>query len=215
MAKPIDLTGQQFGKLKIISRDETRLGGCAYWLCECQCKDKNIISVASYNLRSGHTISCGCIKKIDLSGETFGFLKVIRQAEGQKRGGKKRTKWCCICMRCGNYADVYTECLVSGFTKSCGCLTRDRDMSEEIKKEYVDGTQLSKLQPKISKANKSGVVGVNWDKSRNKWQASIRFKGHKYNLGRFEDFDLACEIRKEAEKQLFGNFLEWYEKNKI
>lgn len=55
------------------------------------------------------------------------------------------------------------------------------------------------------------VVGVNWDKSRNKWQASIRFQGHKYNLGRFDDFNDACKVRKEAENAIFRNFLEWHE----
>ena len=58
--------------------------------------------------------------------------------------------------------------LVSGGTTSCGCLVKDKDMPEKIRKEFINGTQISKLQPKPTKANKSGVVGVNWDKSRNK-----------------------------------------------
>lgn len=57
------------------------------------------------------------------------------------------------------------------------------------------------------------MVGVNWDKSRNKWQASIRFQGHKYNLGRFEDFDMAVTARKEAEKQIFGRVFSWCDDN--
>jgi hypothetical protein len=55
---------------------------------------------------------------------------------------------------------------------------------------------------------------VCWDKSRGKWKADIRFRGKKYNLGRFDDINDAIEARKEAEKQLFGNFLEWYEEYK-
>lgn len=81
---------------------------------------------------------------------------------------------------------------------------------------FFEGTQPSKIQldKTPTKANKSGVVGVNWDKSRNKWQATIRFKGKKYNLGRFDDIQDAIDARKEAEKQLFGSFIEWYEARK-
>jgi hypothetical protein len=71
-----------------------------------------------------------------------------------------------------------------------------------------------KLDKTPGKANKSGVVGVNWDKSRGKWQASIRFQGHKYNLGRFDFIQDAIDARKEAEKQIFGGFIKWYELNK-
>ena len=78
---------------------------------------------------------------------------------------------------------------------------------------FVAGTQPCKIQidPTPTKANKSGVVGVNWDKSRRKWQASIRFRGHKYNLGRFKNIQDAIDARKAAEREIFGNFIEWYE----
>lgn len=36
-----------------------------------------------------------------------------------------------------------------------------------------------------SKANTSGVTGVSWDSSRNKWLAQIRMNGKKKNLGRY------------------------------
>lgn len=73
---------------------------------------------------------------------------------------------------------------------------------------FFADTQISKLNSKPTKANKSGVVGVNWDKSRGKWMASIRFKGHRYYLGRFSDFEDACKARKIAEEAIFGGFLE-------
>lgn len=76
---------------------------------------------------------------------------------------------------------------------------------------FIDGTMPCKLHGKITKANKSGIVGVNWDNARGKWQASIRFRGHKYNLGRFDDIEEAAKIRADAEKELFGNFLLWYD----
>lgn len=55
---------------------------------------------------------------------------------------------------------------------------------------------------------------MNWDKARGKWQASIRFKGKKYNLGRFASKEEAAEVRAKAEKEIFGGFLEWYDRYK-
>lgn len=61
---------------------------------------------------------------------------------------------------------------------------------------------------KISKANKSGIKGVSWDKNRNKWVAQITFKGKNYNLGRYNNKEDAREAREKAEKEMFGKFLE-------
>lgn len=44
--------------------------------------------------------------------------------------------------------------------------------------------------------NTSGCVGVTWDKSRNKWHVTFCKK----NLGRFESFEEAVAVRKQAEK---------------
>lgn len=44
--------------------------------------------------------------------------------------------------------------------------------------------------------NKSGCVGVCWDKTRQKWRVMI----NKKNIGRFDNFDEAVKARKEAEK---------------
>lgn len=57
----IDRTGQRFGWLTAISRDfEHQKGKNVRWNCKCDCG--NIVSVAGYQLVTGHTISCGCIK---------------------------------------------------------------------------------------------------------------------------------------------------------
>lgn len=38
----------------------------------------------------------------------------------------------------------------------------------------------------------------------------IEFQGKNYRLGRFNDIEDAAAARKEAEKALFGNFLDWF-----
>lgn len=54
----IDLTGQKFNKLTVISRAENTKQGQAQWLCMCDCGNNTIVS--SRNLKSGHVRSCGC-----------------------------------------------------------------------------------------------------------------------------------------------------------
>lgn len=49
--------------------------------------------------------------------------------------------------------------------------------------------------------NKSGIVGVCWDKSRNKWAAFIHLNNRIKHLGRFNDFQDAVARRKSAEKE--------------
>lgn len=52
--------GATFGKWKVVRKDESKRNDAhIYWICQCQCG--NIKSVRSTNLRSGKSISCGCV----------------------------------------------------------------------------------------------------------------------------------------------------------
>ena len=55
--------------------------------------------------------------KLDLTGERFGRLTVVRRITD--KDDHKTTKWHCIC-DCGQEKDVTTSHLRSGHTKSCG-----------------------------------------------------------------------------------------------
>lgn len=59
MGKFIDLTGQRFGRLSVISRAENDKNGNVRWLCLCDCGNEVIVSTKS--LKNGHTKSCGCL----------------------------------------------------------------------------------------------------------------------------------------------------------
>lgn len=54
----VDITGQTFGLLTAIKYE-----GHSNWSFECACVDKNIVVVNAYNVKSGHTSSCGCFRK--------------------------------------------------------------------------------------------------------------------------------------------------------
>lgn len=56
--KFIDLTGQKFGRLTVISFDGKARNGHSRWLCQCDCGNK--VTVSYEALKKGDTKSCGC-----------------------------------------------------------------------------------------------------------------------------------------------------------
>lgn len=134
MGFPIDITGQKFGRLTVLSRSANSKDGRAMWRCLCDCGNETIVS--GKVLRNGHTKSCGCLNKeitskrftIDRVGLTYGKLTVISRADDYlSPNGRKHTMWLCQC-ECGNTTIVDSCQLVTGKTKSCGCL-REENLS--------------------------------------------------------------------------------------
>lgn len=59
-SKPIDISGQRFGRLTVSEMTDQRRKSSVMWRCLCDCG--NIVIAASGDLRTGHTRSCGCLK---------------------------------------------------------------------------------------------------------------------------------------------------------
>lgn len=126
MGKRIDLTGQRFGKLVVLSKAESLREGRgairAMWNCKCDCG--NAVTVRAELLRNGKTKSCGCLKHKhsynfdDLTSREFGRLFVIGINRRDSRG---KIYYDCIC-KCGNRVVVNSNSLKAGHTRSCGCL---------------------------------------------------------------------------------------------
>lgn len=118
----VDLTGERFGRLTVLEKDKGK-----NWRCLCDCGNQKIYP--QYKLLGGLIKSCGCIKheshpRIDLSGQRFGRLLVLHEAEHHVgRSGDRRRQWLCRC-DCGNEITVLQNSLQKGATTSCGCLQR-------------------------------------------------------------------------------------------
>lgn len=119
----IDYAGRRFGYLTVSHRDPERPK--RHWVCVCDCG--NVTSVNIYNLLSGNTRRCTdwyCKTRVpDLTGNRFGKLTAVSFAGFHSRGSAARTlsMWDCVC-DCGNHVVVPTSSLLSGHTRSCGCL---------------------------------------------------------------------------------------------
>lgn len=57
--KLIDITGKRYGLLTVVGQGERTKTGSVRWICECDCGGESLSH--QYNLKSGHTRSCGCL----------------------------------------------------------------------------------------------------------------------------------------------------------
>lgn len=115
-----DLTGMKFNHLTVIKEHGRNFKGSVVWECLCEC-GKTTFAVTS-DLRKGHKKSCGCLKnvshRVDLKGKRFGRLTVKKWVGTSLH---RKALWRCKC-DCGKITTVSSGDLISGNTKSCGCL---------------------------------------------------------------------------------------------
>ncbi|PFW65272.1 AP2 domain-containing protein [Bacillus sp. AFS075034] len=146
-------------------------------------------------------------KKIDITGEKFNSLTVLRVTDKRRFGA---ILWECKC-DCGNKISAIHYHLKIGKIKSCGC-TRDKNRNaaamEFLRNDMIDGTRKTMLSSKIYKNNKSGHKGVCWVKGKQKWRASIHIKGKTIHLGYFAEKEDAIKAREIAEEKYFKPILE-------
>lgn len=125
MGKFIDLTGQKIGKWTVVEHIGTNKFRRATWLCRCECGSEKVID--SGTLINRKSFSCGCDKKVknqklNLAGKKFNRLTVVEEVG---ENNHKNVLWKCIC-DCGNEIVLKASVIVNGYTKSCGCLQKER-----------------------------------------------------------------------------------------
>lgn len=202
--------GQKYNSLTAVEFVE-RKNGRAYWLFRCDCGNEKVIVAG--NVTNGHVKSCGCLAKKqaringrktfkDLTGKKFGKLTAISYCESKQA-------WLCQC-ECGNQCFVAQNnlCRKKNATISCGCAVSLEAANE---KNFVEDTNAGNIINNTAQKNsKSGVRGVYLQNGRyNVW---ISFQHKRYYLGSTKDLEYAIKLRKEAEKRVYGDFIEWYQK---
>lgn len=77
--KTIDIAGERFGRLVVLRFVRVSKTRKAYWLCRCDCGREACIQAG--NLRTGHTVSCGC------------YHRETAQARATKHGQRGTPEW--------------------------------------------------------------------------------------------------------------------------
>lgn len=209
-----DLTGQNFGELTVIQRLGVDDEGVQIWMCHCKCGNTAIVSqtrLLGYKVK--HCASTVHQRRlIDLTGQRFGRLTVMRRAPRGATNGNAR--WLCKC-DCGNYTEADSYNLRHGVTRSCGCLRSENSkkltqcndgfkqhMGDPQALKNDDGVYISSVR--VSKRNHTGVIGVSYDKSSSRWVARLRYQG-RYVLNKScVTFSEAAALRHQAERDYFG-----------
>lgn len=140
--KAEDFTNKRMGKLTVIRRAEDYVipsgDHIVQWLCRCDCGKE--IKLTAQKVREGKTLSCGCDPYLIIN-KTFGRLTVLYRAKDKEKKGSG-ILYHCRCS-CGKERDIPVHNLISGATKSCGCLSRE--LAKQRATKYTGLNSSSKL----------------------------------------------------------------------
>lgn len=215
--KGIDLTGQKFTRLTVISLSETSHIQADYWNCVCDCGNELIL--LTRQLIKGNVKSCGCLVKDS----------IVAVGKNNKKHGLRNTRqyyiWRGLKVRCGNSnSPIWENYGKRGITYDPKWENFE-GFWEDMGEGYSDDLTLDRIDPNgnytkencrwankyvqaINKNtpinNTSGVTGVHWNKDSKKWRVRISVDGCRLCLGEYADLEEAVRIRKEAEMEYFG-----------
>lgn len=146
-------------------------------------------------------------------------LQLRKRNSGQYKAAAKRDDErlrMCFCADgqerpdCGGEICVSENGLVHGNYRSCGCLKKEiqKDIYQQL--HFIDGTCLEMLEKrKHRKDNTSGFRGVSRMKN-GRYRVYIGFKGKRYYIGYFSDYQDAVTARLQAEQYIHDGFVKDY-----
>lgn len=209
--RPKIIIGKKYGSVTVISKNKEKT--YLRYNCLCDCGRKTIKS--GQNLLHIQNIACEeCTKK--RAHDKFDYTDIVGNRYGKitVTGIDKNDSLNVICKcDCGTQFVKRGAIIKRGQIKMCkNCTLTNLKLGDQIiSLASVGGTNVISLQKNtINKNNTSGVNGVSLMKS-GKYRANITFKRKQYHLGSYYTLEDAEMARKIAEKEIYGNFLRWYE----
>lgn len=215
-----DLTNNRYGKLTVIKReggyyDKSGKYKDSQWLCQCDCGNQVVVRKSS--LTTGCTQSCGCLKKYntyDLSGDCgIGYTSKGDKFYFDLDDYNLIKDYCWfsshgyICTSInGKIVPIYR--LILGILDTQILIDHRNHNKADNQKSNLRIVTCSQnnMNKSIQSNNTSGVTGVVWYKTTNKWKAQIKINNKNIHLGYFADFDDAVKARKKAEEKYFGEY---------
>lgn len=219
MGTLIDLSGQVFGRLTVISRAENDKTGKTKWICMCTCG--NIKHVLSNSLRTGRSRSCGCMKgnrassrkpTIEKHSNNNRLYKIWDgmhyRCENPNAGSYKnyggRGITVCPDWTGGEGFDRFREWAVAhGYAENLQIDRIDNDLGYEPDNcRWVTQQENSLNRRPRGPSRFSGVAHNKRTGEQGRWRACIKINGRNKYLGTFKTKDEAIAARKKAEMEI-------------
>ena len=132
--------------------------------------------------------------RIDLTGQTYGSLRVIKQVES--RGPslvKQAICYLCKCA-CGNFKEIMAKNLRNGRSKTCGCINKCEPHGHSKTGTYFTWVAMRQRcnNPKATGYERYGGVGIKvdprWDESFSAFLSDMGVKPPGTSLDRIDNF---------------------------
>ena len=233
--KPTSI-GERFGRLIVIGDGgwhESPSGKSRVRLVRCKCDCGKDVTVVLQNLKSGRTKSCGCLQientikscrkyntfeivgedcichcengdficdaeDYDLIKDRFWAISKEEYAFTNTKGNGRVVRAHRLIMKCEN-GEIIDH------------IDGDRANNKKSNLRVCDATQNSQNR-KVTSFNKSGKIGVSYNKRDDRYVAYIQIKGKMKYLGQYRNIEDAITARITAEEKYFGEFAPKYDK---
>lgn len=203
------------------------------WLCECNCEQHTHIVILGTQIRTGRTKSCGCVRKeyaakscknfhktniYDLTSCSYGVgwtTNTNKEFYFDLEDYDKIKNYCWIeCKR----IDCKYSCLMARVPDSDNisikmsylifgryCDHKNRNTFDNRKDNLRNATFAENAQNRSKQSNnKSGVIGVHFNRRKSKWTAQINANKKRKWIGDYSSFHDAVVARLEAELKYYG-----------
>lgn len=208
----IDLIGQRFGCLVVESLAPKRKGQktLRYW-CRCDCG--NVVGVDVCNLRNGHVTSCGCSRNTNKIYEIAGSGLCLMKHDTYFWFDLEDIDFVCSHTWFEHSNSFRAGTKINGkykfFTRLLLSVDRKDLVVDHINRDTRDNRKCNLRICSYTENNRNRLSknsGVYFVPERNRWRATIGYKGRHEHLGYFFTRDEAFAARRAAEKEYFGEF---------
>lgn len=226
-----DLTGQKFGRLTFVKIDEERTRierdnkrGKTYWICKCDCG--NEISTRADHVKSGKIVSCGCYyeefertittkdNEIIIDGD---IIKIFSSNSDDifiiDKEDYEKVKNYCWHSNMNGYAQAVVRgsdnknVLMARIIMDCNDEKLEVDhINHDIKDNRKTNLRIVETIQNNWNVKTSHLSGISKNNITNKWEVKINYKLQRINLGKYNSYEEALDIRNKAEDVFFGEY---------
>lgn len=228
----LNLMGQKFGRLHVKDFAYVK-NGKTFWVCVCDCNPSKEVIIMGKYLTNGDTKSCGClnlerVRQMGINNKKYNDYYQIDDVVYVKFFNCDDEFLCNI----DDWEKAKEICWFKNNTGYARGEINDKfilfhdyilniDPNCETEVDHISGDRLdnrrcnlrlcSRKENAYNKGlysnNTSGVTGVSWHKTYNKWSAYIQKDKTNMLLGYFDTYEDAVQARKKAEIKYFGEYL--------